>query len=65
MSGTEYVLWFILMAIGIALILGLGTLKMAGLLHRPTHREPAPEEAPRADAEIHHWYDRFIHHHAA
>lgn len=53
MTGAEYVLWFILMAVGIALILGLGTLKMAGVLHRREHHGH------------HHWYDRFIHHHPA
>jgi hypothetical protein len=47
------------MAVLIALILGLGTLRMAGVLKRHEHTE-APS------AEIHHWYDRFhIHHHAA
>ena len=59
MSGDQYVVWFIAMAVLIALILGLGTLRMAGLIKRHEHREE-----PRA--EIHHWYDRFhIHHHAA
>ena len=64
MSEGQYVLWFVLMAVGIALILGLGTLIMAGVLRRP-RREEAPEaQRPHLEvAERHHWYDRF--HHAA
>lgn len=54
MTENQYVLGFILMAIAIALVLGLGTLMMAGMLHR--HH--------RAAAEHHHWYDRFHFHHA-
>lgn len=59
MSDSQYVLWFILMAIGIGLLLGLGTLRMAGVLRR--------HERPAADVHVvHHWYDRFhLHHHAA
>lgn len=67
MSADQYVLWFVLMAVGIALVLGLGTLKMAGLLGRPGHHAHA-EAADRQQAEPeadhpHHWYDLF--HHAA
>lgn len=61
MTSDQYVLWFIATAIAIGLLLGLGTLKMAGVLRRPEHAE-APS------AEIHHWYERFhihIHHHHA
>lgn len=55
MTSDQYVLWFVLMAVGIGLILGLGTLTMAGLLHRPHWH--------RGGEGHHHWYDRF--HHAA
>ena len=61
MSDNQYVLWFILMAVGIGLILGLGTAQMAGLFRR--QRSDSGTEA-----EVHHWYDRFHihrHHHAA
>lgn len=64
MTNDQYVLWFVLMAVGIALILGLGTLVMAGVLHRP--RREQPTEAKQRHLEVverHHWYDRF--HHAA
>ena len=56
MTEDQYVLWFILMAVGIGLLLGLGTLRMAGVLKRPEHAETP-------SAEIHHWYDRFHLHH--
>jgi len=35
MSANEYVAGFIAMAVLIALILSIGTLRMAGLVHRP------------------------------
>lgn len=63
MSADEYVLWFIGMAVLIALILGLGTLGMAGLLRRR-----APDAGSQQEAQVvehHHWYDRFVHHHHA
>jgi hypothetical protein len=66
MTDTQYVLWFILMAVGIVLILGLGTLTMAGVLHRPHRHHEAEADVVRSDErepEHHHWYDRF--HHAA
>jgi len=65
MTADQYVLWFILMAFAIGLILGLGTLKMAGVLRRP-HRDEASTVVRHRHArevEHHHWYDRF--HHAA
>jgi hypothetical protein len=68
MTADQYVLWFIGMAVGIALILSLGTLTMAGLLRRPGHHpEETADIAPPAphDEEHHHWYDRFHFHHAA
>ncbi|RHW26735.1 hypothetical protein D0Z08_13350 [Nocardioides immobilis] len=63
MSANEYVLWFIGMAVAIALILGLGTLRMAGLLRRRARAVEAEHEAQVV--EHHHWYDRFHHHHHA
>ncbi len=63
MTADQYVLAFIGMAVVIALILGLGTLTMAGVLRR--HDQTA--DAAQQDAQViehHHWYDRF-HHHAA
>jgi len=69
MTSDQYVLWFIGMAVGIALILGLGTLAMAGLLRRPARRPETTADVTLAttnDAEQHHhWYDRFHFHHAA
>lgn len=68
MNDTQYVLWFIGMAFAIALILGLGTLTMAGVLKKQPHHSASEAEVhthPRhaKDSERHHWYDRF--HHAA
>ena len=67
MSETGYIVWFIGMAFLIAMILGLGTLRMAGVLRRhPGQGDDAEVHAhPRhaKDEEHHHWYDRF--HHAA
>jgi hypothetical protein len=64
MTADQYVLWFILMAFAIALILGLGTLKMAGVLRRPQRDEASTVVRRHArEVEHHHWYDRF--HHAA
>ena len=62
MSDNQYVLWFILMAVGVLVILGLGTAQMAGLFRREQQSDNADE------AEVHHWYDRLHlhrHHHAA
>lgn len=66
MTSDQYVLWFIGMAVGIALVLALGTLAMAGLLHRPGHHA-GTTATPQATGvvEHHHWYDRFHFHHAA
>lgn len=65
MTSDQYVVWFIAMAVGILLILGLGTMQMAGLLRRP--QRPATTRAARGhEARHQHWYDRFhLHHHAA
>ncbi|MEZ0577715.1 hypothetical protein [Nocardioides sp. MH1] len=67
MSDNQYIVWFIGMAFLIAMILGLGTLTMAGVLRRhPAKGAEAEVEAhPRhaREEEHHHWYDRF--HHAA
>ena len=62
MTANEYVLWFIGMAVAIVLILGLGTMRMAGLLQRRSRTAEVEHEAQVI--EHHHWYDRF-HHHAA
>lgn len=64
MTDQQYVLGFILMAVVIAVVLGIGTLVMAGVLHRP-HREGATAEKQRSRPHVgehrHHWYDRFHH----
>lgn len=66
MSSDQYVLWFIGMAAGIALVLALGTLAMAGLLHRPGHHAGTTATTRATGVtEHHHWYDRFHFHHAA
>ena len=64
MTDDQYVLGFILMAIAITLILGLGTLTMAGQFQR--HQKPdADVQHGREDDAHHHWYDRFHLHGAA
>ncbi len=64
MTEVQYVLWFIGTTLGVLLILGLGTMKMAGLLGRHERAESGVTHGHRADH--HHWYDRFhLHHHAA
>ncbi|WP_183095893.1 hypothetical protein [Nocardioides stalactiti] len=68
MSADQYVLWFITMAVLILLILGTGTLVMAGIIRRPHLRReesevPVSRHLKAHDGGHHHWYDRF--HHAA
>jgi hypothetical protein len=63
MTADQYVVWFIAMAVAIALILSLGTMQMAGILKRQ-HRDPDAEQQDAQVIEHHRWYDRF-HHHAA
>ncbi|WP_322937614.1 hypothetical protein [Nocardioides bizhenqiangii] len=65
MTDDQYVLGFILMAIAIALILGLGTLRMAGMLQRHQRTEADEQQRRGHKAEHHHWYDRFHLHGAA
>lgn len=67
MTADQYVAGFIGMAVGIALVLALGTLAMAGILHRPGHHAKTTVAPPSTTgvAEHHHWYDRFHFHHAA
>lgn len=60
MTADQYVLWFIGMAVAIALILGLGTLWMSGSLRR--HERTPGVEQQGTVIEHHHWYDRFLHH---
>ena len=65
MNADQYVLWFIVMAVLIATILAVGTLGAAGLIHRPVRPERVPGEvrSQGRHADVHHWYDRFTHHH--
>jgi hypothetical protein len=69
-NDTQYIFWFIGMALAIAALLSFGTLTMAGVLRRHPGETDDTEHAevhahPRhtKDDEHHHWYDRF--HHAA
>src|SRR5690349_8679348 len=60
MTTTEFVIWFIFMAVAVMTILVVGTLGAAGMLHRP-HRPEAggrphgshAGERPDADASRH------------
>lgn len=61
MSETGYVVWFILMAVAIAALLGVGTVIAAGVVRLPHRHREEPQLVPVTDAEDHHHHFHWFH----